>query len=201
MRRNTFIAVGMLMVAAMITYSILTWDNSPGVKVRPEKPKDSLSGLIQEPVNPKSIQVNIKSSSEGLSELLLKRYYTYCGHTEVEEIKQGSSLLTLSRQEILKLYPDWEVQESSKDRINLFRPVDDFCSIDQKKRYVGIKDGYVAIYYGDPGMKKKKVFRVTDISAKKFPAPMRQQLEEGIPGESEEHLISIIEGLEVYNDE
>lgn len=197
MRRNTFIAVGMLIVVAMITYSILTWDNSPGVKVRPEKPKVSSSGLTQEPVNPQTIQVNI---AESLSELLLKKYFTYCGHTEVKEIKEGDSLLKWSRQDILNVYPDWEIQESGKDRLTLLRRVDDFCSIDQKKRYVGIKDGYVAIFYGEPKM-KKKVFRVTDISMKKFPDLMKQQLEQGIPGESEEHLISIIEDLEVYNNE
>lgn len=199
MRRTIFIvAAVVILVSAMITYSILALDKPPKTQAQPGKPNSSFNGFFKEPASPKNIQVNLKPSN-GLTELILKRYYTYCGHTDTENIRD-SSLFSLSKEEILKLYPGWRVKESLKTRLVLFHRVEDLCPLDMQKKYVGEKDGYVTIFYGEPGQ-KFKVFKVTEVPTKNFPLQIKAQLEQGIKSESEDHLVSVIEGLEVYNEE
>lgn len=195
MRRYTYIAFVMVALAALLTYSILIWDHpAPEVKSQPEKPKDSLSGLTLDPVSHLSSQAQANRRTS-VDELVLQRYYTYCGHTTTEEVPQDSPLLNLPQDEVLKLYSDWDVKENAGGRIALHHRVDDFCPADLAKHWVGEKDGFVAIFYGEPGM-RQKLFRLTDIAVKNFPLQIKANLARGIPSESEDHLITIIEGLQ-----
>lgn len=196
MRRYLVIAIAMVMVSAVITYSVLIWDKPvPEAKDRPEKPLDSLSGIALDPVNPLNIKVSQKP--EGVRRLTLRRLYTFCGHTVEEELAQNSPVIGLPREEVLKLYSDWEVKEDSGNRLVLFHRVDDLCPADLLKRYVGEKGGYVTIFYGLPGM-KEKVFLMTQMPVKQLPLQVQANLEQGILCESEDHLVSVIEGLEGY---
>lgn len=196
MRRYLVIAIAMVMVSAMITYSILIWDKPvPEAKDLPGKPIDPLSGIALDPVNPLNIKVSQKP--QGVDRLTLRRLYTFCGHTVEEELTQNSPVIGLPREEVLKLYSDWEIKEDSGNRLVLFHRMDDLCPADLLKRYVGEKGGFVTIFYGMPGM-KEKVFRMTKMSVKSLPLQIQANLERGILCESEDHLVSIIEGLEVY---
>jgi hypothetical protein len=105
--------------------------------------------------------------------------------------------MELPQEEILKLYSEWEVKGNVGGRITLYHQVNDLCPTDLAKHWVGEKNGYVAIFYGEPGM-REKLFRQTDIAVKHFPLQIKANLTRGIPSESEDHLITIIEGLQVY---
>lgn len=198
MRRYIFIALGMVVLTAMITYSVMIWDTPvPEAKDQPENPKNSLSGLTLEPISPlKKVE---KSQNNPVSQLLLQRYYSGCGHTVVEEVTR-SPLLSMPREELLKLYSDWEVKENQGSRLVFYHKVNDLCPADLARRWVGEKSGCVTIFYGRPGM-KEKIFRITQIPVEQFPLQIKANLNKGIPAESEDHLISIIEGLEVYINE
>lgn len=197
MRRYTYIALTMVVLAAILTYSIMVWDHpAPETQRQPEKPKDSLSGLTLDPVS----QLNRKIQSNRrhtVNQLVLQRYFTYCEHTATEEIKQDSPLLDLPQDELLRLYSDWDVIEQAGGRMVLSRQVDDLCPTDLAKHWVGEKNGHVAIFYGSPGM-REKLYRLTEIPVKHLPLQIQANLGRGIPSESEDHLITIIEGLQVY---
>lgn len=197
MRRYTYIALAMVAVTALLTYSIMIWDQpAPKVENQPEKPKDSLSGLTLDPVSQLNSRIQ-PDRRNSVTKLILQRYFTYCDHTATEEVKQDSPLLDLPQDELLKLYSDWELKENAGGRIVLYHSVDDLCPADLAKQWVGEKNGYVAIFYGEPGM-REKLFRLTDIPVKNFPLQIKANLAHGIPSESEDHLITIIEGLQVY---
>lgn len=221
MRRYLIIALFLVLVSAGVTYSILIWEQ-PKPEAGKSKMQDQLEGqtdhltktensetakglfsesnfMAQSPVVPEEIQINT-SRPKITTQLILERYYKFCQHTEVEEMDHTSPLITLPRQELLDLYPGWVVKEDFAGRLILRREINDLCPKDLQKRYVGEKSGFVTIFYGEPGM-EDKVYRNTEIPVEGFPLQIKAQLENGIPSESESHLISIIEGLEVYYGE
>lgn len=221
MRRFVIIAVFLILVSAGISYSILNWDHPipeagksknevqlEGQIDHSAKTEDAETGkglfseanfLAQSPVIPEEIQINT-SRPRITTQLILERYYKFCQHTEIEEMDHTSPLITIPRQELLDLYPGWVIKEDFAGRLILRREINDLCPTDLQKRYVGEKGGFVTVFYGEPGM-KNKVYRNTEIPVAGFPLQIKAQLKIGIPSESESHLISIIEGLEVYYGE
>ncbi|AZR73113.1 hypothetical protein BBF96_06775 [Anoxybacter fermentans] len=207
MGRYLFLALIVVIISAGVTYSILSLGNLiPEIRgeekqISIKESENSLTDLnfLNRILRPEEIEVGDKNE-EVVNQLVLERYYTYCEHTVTEKINENSPLMILSKDELLGLYSGWKVKEDLGGRLILHSEIDDFCPKDMAKRYVGEKGGFVAIFYGEPGM-KEKVYRVTDIPVKDLPLQIKAQLEKGIKSESEDHLISIIEGLAVYYDE
>lgn len=202
MRRYLVLALILLALSASITYSILIWDQpAPELKKeegidRDNRPTDLVNLLAQSPANPQKIKVDLETK-EIFSQVILERVYLSCGHTILEEISSDSPLLNLSRQEFLRLYPGWKIIEEQGSRIVLQMKINDLCPEDTKKRYVGEQGGFVTIFFGLPGM-NGQAFKVTDIPIRCLPEDLQEKLRQGIITESEDHLISVIDGLAVY---
>ncbi len=199
MRRYLLLAILFVAISAGITYSILIWEeptpeitkpNQGGSEQQDNKP---INLVTQTPTNPEEIEVEL-SVNRTWNKIIFERVYTYCNHTVIEELKQSSPLLNLSRKEFLGLYPGWMIKDESGGQLVLQMKINDFCPEDLKKRYVGEKDGFVAIFYGEPGMKEKLV-KITDIPTAGFPVSLQEKLRQGIVSNSEDHLISFIDGL------
>lgn len=225
MGRYLFFLLILVIVSAGVTYAVLLANNpAPEVGEKgtiPETKQNPLSNIqknetqldLQQkgnlahlPEMPEMNQPNFEqmrakwNEKEQVNQLELERTYTYCGHTIKEQLKPDSPMLSLPRTQLLKIYSGWKVKEEVGSRLLLHRRIEDFCPEDLNKRYVGKQNGYVTIFYGEPGM-KEKVFKVTDISTENLPLQLKAKLEKGIESESEDHLISIIEGLTVYYNE
>ncbi|MCK4261167.1 MAG: BofC C-terminal domain-containing protein [Halanaerobiales bacterium] len=204
MRRYSFLALILIAFSALITYSVLNW-NLPMPKQSDNnlqsfpKSENFSNELKRTPFSSEEIEVNLPSEKR-IAQLVLERYYTYCKHTTIEELRPDSPLRALSREELLKLYSGWIIKEDLGSKIVFFHTITDLCPDDLTKRYVGEKNGFVAIFYGQPGM-KEKVYKMIDIPFSELPLQLQSQLEVGIQSESDDHLISIIEGLAVYYDE
>lgn len=73
--------------------------------------------------------------------------------------------------------------------------VDDKCRECQTYVFVGIKDGYVAVYYGIPRNGAELKF-VTDIPTSRLPPDMQQDLAHGILIRTDEELQRFLEGID-----
>ena len=201
MRRYLIYALVLLALSATITYSILIWDQPiPELKEeevdQDNQPTDLVNLLTQSPGNPPQLKVDLEKK-DIFSQVILERVYLSCGHRISEEISSDSPLLNLSREELLRLYPGWKIKDEQGSRLVLQMKINDLCPEDTKKRYVGAQGGFVTIFYGLPGM-NGQAFKVTDIPVRCLPEDLQQRLKEGIITESEDHLISVIDGLAVY---
>lgn len=202
MRRYLIFALILLAISAGITYSILIWDQpTPELSEKKEvdqnnQPPDLVNLLAQSPVNPPKIKVDL-ATNKIFTQVILERIYLSCDHTVVEEINSDSPLLDLSRKEFLSLYPGWKIKEEQGSRIVLQMKINDLCPEDEKKRYIGKRGGFVTIFHGLPGM-NGQIFRITDVPVKCLPEDVQEKLHQGIVTESEDHLISVMDGLAVY---
>ena len=201
MRRYLVLIALVICFTAIVTYSFLLGEtNIPKVEnddfISQDENQDLLEKLTEIPLEPEQIIADQLLRKPRMS-AMLERYYNYCGHTITEELPQSSPLLALTIDQIMELYPDWQIKDRQSEKITLYREVDDFCPEDLAQRYVGIKDNYVAIFIGKVGM-KKKILKVTEIPIDSLPVDVIEQLRQGIQSKSEDYLITVIEGLSVY---
>lgn len=73
--------------------------------------------------------------------------------------------------------------------------VDDLCRECQTYLFVGVKDGYVAVYYGIPRSDAELKF-VTDIPLSRLPPDLQQDLAQGVLIRTEEELNRFLEGID-----
>lgn len=201
MRRYLLLIVLIIGFSAIVTYSILLEEtNIPKTEnddfISRKENNDLLEQMTEISVEPEKIVVDQLLRKPRMT-AILERHYNYCGHTITEKLPQNSPLLALTADKIIKLYPDWQIREKQSEKITLYREIDDFCPKDLAQRYVGIKDNYVAIFFGKVGM-YQKIFKVTEIPINSLPVEVVEQLRKGIQSKSEDHLITVIEGLSVY---
>lgn len=92
---------------------------------------------------------------------------------------------------------EWEADTISSAATGLMQMgyVDDLCRECQTYLFVGVKDGYVAVYYGIPRNGAVLKF-VTDIPLSRLPPDLQQDLTHGILIRTEEELYRFLEGID-----
>ena len=106
----------------------------------------------------------------------LKKYYNECGHGKLDYAELPNELVNLNKEEIGNLYPDWQVEEFSKDNLILAQFVDSMCN----EHYV-IKMGKENVeVYNMNEFDDLELFKTTDINKKYLPEDDIKKLEEGI---------------------
>ncbi len=75
--------------------------------------------------------------------LSLKKYYKVCGHTITNNAEIPEEMVNLTKEELAKKYPSWEIESFSQDEITLKKDVDGYCN----EHYLMIEeDGVIMIY-------------------------------------------------------
>ncbi|HHU69336.1 MAG TPA: hypothetical protein GXZ31_03420 [Thermoanaerobacterales bacterium] len=123
--------------------------------------------------------------------LRFETHYLDCGHIEVFETNPPENVLGTDIEGLLKNYPEWKLKNYSAHFVNMYKYEDGLCP---KHYFLGIKDGYVTVFYKRPG-KDAPIKEITDIKADLLRADDRSLLEEGIEIYGEEELMRIKEGL------
>lgn len=101
----------------------------------------------------------------------------------------------MTRDEVAGLYHEWQIDVFTQKLVVLQLSVNGVCKEHRNTRFVGIRDGKVAIYYGTP-TDKPIVKEITAIEATKLPLQVQQELEKGIVYQTEEERLRIMEGLQ-----
>lgn len=128
---------------------------------------------------------------EAGARLIYITYYIKCGDEITEEKTIDEKFIGCTRSELQQLEKDWEITDFTPKEVSLTRQINDIC---ENHYYIGIQDGYVALFQGIPGV-KSILIEQTDIIADTLREDDRLILEKGLTINSEEEFLNIREGL------
>lgn len=122
--------------------------------------------------------------------------YLKCGDEETfRHTQPADNLVGLNFQQVQQLYQGWDIEKFDINEIVMALKVDDFCREHANNMFVGVKDGYVAVYYGKPGG-KPLLKEVTKIPMDRLMGQDREELRRGVLVRSQEELLRTLEGLQ-----
>jgi len=184
MERNKYLIISIILIILLLIISIVFgfmhfFNNEKDIVIS-EKITDV---CIEE--NNTTEKINKANSSEERitpnSLMILKKYYTECGHIINEYIDIPADLINLNEEELKEKYPTWEIIGFSSGEITLYKEINESCN----EHYIlREKDGKINIYMKTE--KGEELYEKTEISAEYL---------------TETDLIEIKNGLEVYGKE
>ncbi|ACL69984.1 BofC C-terminal domain-containing protein [Halothermothrix orenii] len=130
--------------------------------------------------------------------LILSTYYKKSKKTVQNITSMPESFVGLTPTQLESVSGVWEVKKYIPERgLILYREVNDLAPEDRNKVFIGIKGNKVAIFYGTPESRVLK--QKTDINVEDLPQKDKIALKQGITVNSQEELLSILEGLKSIN--
>lgn len=122
--------------------------------------------------------------------------YDICGHEITYERPQGNNgLIAFTKAQLEALFPVYVVEEFSSDKVTLKYFKKGRCGDCNNFVFFGIKDGYVAIYYGK-ARENAEVKQMTDIKVDTLTQEVQNSLAKGITiSNSNVEINTILEGL------
>ena len=105
------------------------------------------------------------------------------------------SVINFNYQQFQNVYSGWNIQKFDTVAVEMTLKVDSLCREHANNQFIGVKDGYVAVFYGKPG-NKPLLKEVTKIPVAKLLAEDEAELKRGMIVQSREELLLFIEGLE-----
>ena len=124
--------------------------------------------------------------------MIFESYYSKCGHSKIRSEKIANEYVNKTKEEMQKIYSDWEIRSFSSDRIELFKNENSLCG---NHYIVKEENGYVTVYNinkdGQEVLSDK-----TDISTKYLPKDDNDLLKNGIKANSTSQLEQILADFE-----
>ncbi|TYP48700.1 BofC C-terminal domain-containing protein [Thermosediminibacter litoriperuensis] len=140
--------------------------------------------------NTEALQLPEEKLNPGAKIVFVTRYRG-CGHELQKENSADDKFLGYTKTQLQEEFKEWKVESFSSSQVILKREVDGIC---ENHYYIGLYDGYVALFQGEPG-KNSKVLEKTDIPAEILKEEDRRLLENGIIINSRDEFLKIREGL------
>ena len=75
--------------------------------------------------------------------IIFESYYSKCGHSKIRSEKIANEYVNKTKEEMQKIYSDWEIRSFSSDRIELFKNENSLCG---NHYIVKEENGYVTVY-------------------------------------------------------
>ncbi len=126
------------------------------------------------------------------AKLIIKRYYKECGHTAEEIKKVTNDMVNKNKEEIEKLYPDYNIEKFSNNEIILEKEEEGQCN----EHYIIKDESSNIIIYRVLNDGTEEVYQNTGISTEYLPETDRINLKSGVKVFGIENLNSIIEDFE-----
>ncbi|MFO7152968.1 MAG: BofC C-terminal domain-containing protein [Bacillota bacterium] len=140
--------------------------------------------------NTETVQLPEEALEAGAKVIFITRYEE-CGHEERNEVPADGNYEGYTESRLREEFKEWKLEAFSHDEAVLTRSVDGLC---EEHYYIGIYEGYVALFQGKPG-KDSKLLELTDIKAGILKEEDRKLLEDGIVINSRDEFLKIREGL------
>ena len=84
--------------------------------------------IIEEEIKEKTIETSLREEKTTPNTILiLKNEYTDCGHEIINKSTIPFEMVNLTKNEIIKYYPNWDMESFSKKEIILSRKINSFC--------------------------------------------------------------------------
>ncbi|MGN1301081.1 MAG: BofC C-terminal domain-containing protein [Clostridia bacterium] len=146
--------------------------------------------------NTNTLEIRTSVAKEKISintEVVEEIYYIQCDHLIRNTRKDIKSLVNMTKEELAKKYPDWEIKEFSTDKVTLYKEEQGFCN----EHYL-VKDvnGIVTIYNMDNDDKINEIVETTEIETKYLTETDQEDLKQGIRVYTEQKLNKLLEDFE-----
>ena len=124
--------------------------------------------------------------------LIIKKYYTDCGHTIADSAEIPGEMVNLNKEEFSAHYSGWDIEQFSKDEVVISKNMESFCG----EHYLLIaEDGKVVLYSLDEA-ENRTLMETTEIVYEYLPETDKIILANGIFIYGNEELHKIREDFE-----
>ena len=127
------------------------------------------------------------------TQIIEQIYYEDCAHIIETPIKDIDNYINMTKIELERKFPNWEIKEFSQDKVILYREEKDFCN---EHFLVKNEDGYVTIYTINNEAEILELLDRTDISVQYLADVDKDNLEKGMIIYTKENLNKLIEDFE-----
>ena len=126
--------------------------------------------------------------------LIVQTYYKKSDSLVQEIITIPANFVGMTISELNNITEQWEIKEYTAGKLMiLYRSLDEISPKDKNSIHLGVKEGKVAIFYGERGQRNLK--KLTEINVKILSLQEQRNLKDGITIGSSEELLSILDGL------
>lgn len=129
------------------------------------------------------------------TDLVQRIIYQRCKDQEVFRTKPADNLIGLNHSQIQKVYSGWSIEKFDTLEVAMTLQVDSYCREHANNTFIGVKDGYVTVFYGKPGP-KAIVKEQTKIPIANLMPEDLEELKRGLMVQSREDLLRTLEGLQ-----
>lgn len=181
-KRTTMVAAGVILAVSFLAYYLI----------------NSFYGVKNESILPQDTEVARQDGKIKIlpnTELVQRIVYQKCGDEEVVRSKPPENLIGLNYYQVQKIYPGWNIDKFDNLELEMTLKVDSYCREHANNMFIGVKDGYVAVFYGKPGA-KSILKEVTKITTNKLHPQDVEELRRGMVVHSKEELLRTLEGLQ-----
>ena len=185
-KRVFFISLVILaVVSGIVAYFVTKSNKTPKIADNnnyiSEKIEDECTEEYVEEQNATAV-TSVEERVSANAILILKKYYIQCDHTINEYVELPKELVNMTKDEVQKHYPDWEVIGFEKGKVILYKEFDEVCGEHFKLR---VENGKVVVYIVDNDG-NESLYEKTNISSEYL---------------TETDLINMQDGLEIYGKE
>ncbi|TCL35808.1 BofC-like protein [Anaerospora hongkongensis] len=129
------------------------------------------------------------------TDIVQRIIYLKCNEEETFRTKPADNLVGLNYQQVQQIYSGWTIEKFDTPEVTMSLKVNSLCREHANNMFIGVKDGYVAVFHGKPGS-KAILKEVTKIPITKLVPGDAEELKHGMVVQSREELLRFIEGLE-----
>lgn len=124
--------------------------------------------------------------------LIIKKYYTDCGHTIADSAEMPGEMVNLNKEELASHYEGWDVEQFTKEEVIISKNMESFCG----EHYLLIaEEGNVVLYSLDEADNRTQI-EITEIVYEYLPETDKIILTNGIFIYGNEELNKIKEDFE-----
>lgn len=157
--------------------------------------KDTNVGIYENEVNESKI-AETYSEEEKVSynaSFATKKYYNECGHFKFQYSELPTEIINLTKSELEESYPEWDVEEFSKNNVVLSQQVNNICDEHYVLKFD--EEQNISVYHiGSSG--NIELYKTTNISKQYLTSTDIDNLENGIYVYGTGNLNSAIEDFE-----
>jgi hypothetical protein len=150
---------------------------------------------LKSPPNTEVARQDAKIKISANTELIQKIVYLKCGDEEVFRTKPADNLVGLNINQVQKVYAGWTIDKFDSQEVEMSLKVGSYCREHANNMFIGLKDGFVAVFYGKPGP-RAIVREVTRIPANNLSPEDQEELRHGMVVQSREEVLRVLEGMQ-----
>lgn len=181
-------------IAIFVGNYIYDSNNKEENTIKSENTSNSIVNQVDYSVR-NDITINTDSEEEKISPnatLILKKHYKECDHTIKEYAEIPEEFVNLTKSEIEKEYPEWEVEKFTPLDIILIKEEEGFCN---EHFILKEEQGVITVYKIDK-QGEESLYDTTGISVEYLTESDKLELKNGIKVYGKEELNSMLENYE-----